>query len=124
MATVTKTGERRADAGAWKDRLDTISIGGTTYLRRTQVASFKRKNGTVAATTATINVFDRKTLAPISRLFRQHVMSTGQDVVDKITFTRNAVTVASTANGKTVVRKSGSNRPAFDFYGGLYAVGW
>jgi len=124
MTTVAATGERRVDAGTWTDRLQTIVIDGKSYLQRTQIATFKRKNGQVGATTETINVFDPNTLAPISRRFTQHIASTGKNSIDETTFVGDALTTKSTSSGKTTVTTSRSKTRAFDFYGGVYALLW
>jgi hypothetical protein len=124
MATVSKTGERRADAGTWTDRLERVTIGGKSYFKRTQIASFKRKNGAVGATTETVNIFDARTLAPMSRTFKQRVVTTGQTSTRAVRFDPGLTIVTTTASGKTHVTTTRSSRHAFDFYGGVYALIW
>ena len=88
------------------------------------MATFKKKNGAVGATTETINVFDAQTLAPISREFQQHVVAPSKDVIYKDTFADRLVTLETSENGKTVVKRVRTNASAFDFYGGVYALLW
>jgi hypothetical protein len=122
MKVVAPEGTVLEDAGTWADQLEAVSIGGRPCWKRTQFATFKRKTGEVAATTRTVNVFDGKTLVPISREFERHMVG-GEDSKLKITFRGNSMKIENTEKGKTEVREVPATE-AFDFYGGVYALLW
>ncbi|SRR6266404_2361533 len=84
--------------------------------------SFKGKTGEVAATTRTLNVFDAKTLAPITREFERHMVG-GDDSKLTIIFRGNSMKIENTEKGKTETREVPTTE-AFDFYGGVYALLW
>src|SRR5215813_13651607 len=122
MKVVRPDGNVLEDAGTWTDQLEAVSMDGKTCWKRTQSAAFKRKTGQVAATTKTVNVFEAKTMAPVSREFERHIAG-GDDSKLKITFQRNSMTVESTEKGKSEVHEFATSN-AYDFYGGVYALLW
>jgi hypothetical protein len=122
MQVTKKDGETIADAGIWRDQLEAVHFAGRACWKRTQVATFKKKDGTVAATHVTINVFDRRTLAPVSREFRSERPG-APDSSTRINFTPRSLTI-ETAEGPKQDRRVARVEPAFDFDGGLYAVLW
>src|SRR5213075_1726393 len=69
MHITTKDGIDIPDGGIWKDKLELVQYGGRQCWKRTQEASFKKKDGSLAGTNLTINIFDRKTIAPLYREF-------------------------------------------------------
>jgi len=110
------------DAGLWKDQLEAVEFAGHQGWKRTQDATFKKQDGSIAGHNITINIFDRSTMAPLYREFRS--MRPGQPDKDvRITFSSVGLHIESTEAGKTASSdvKAG---PAFDFDGGLYAVLW
>jgi len=121
MTVIKPDGTVLPDVGVWEDSLEVVNLNGRECFQRTQVARYKR-NGEVVATTTTINVFDRKTMAPISRSFGRHGGPAG-DRKQAITFGKDSMKVDTTVNGKSEVRDVPATS-AFDFYGGLYAVLW
>jgi len=122
MKVVKPDGTILEDAGTWTDQLEAVSIDGKQCWKRTQSATFKRKTGEVAATTKTVNVFDVKTMAPVSREFERHIAG-GDDSKSKITFHHNSMMVENTEKGKSEVHEVGTSS-AYDFYGGVYALLW
>ena len=122
MEVTRKDGTTNHDAGLWRDRFEVIDIDGKAYGVRIQDAAFKNAAGQVAATTRTVNVFERRTMAPVTRSFERHV--TGQpDSSVHIAFKPNSVTLESSRDGKSE-RKKLAVVPAFDFDGGMYALLW
>jgi len=122
MSVTTKDGITRQDAGIWRDRFEVIEIAGKEYGLRLQGASFKNKDGEVVATTKTTNVFERSTMAPITREF----VSAKAGVIDEITrvdFNLGSVSVATTKDGKAQKKRAAAEL-AFDFDGGMYALIW
>jgi hypothetical protein len=122
MQVTKKDGTTNADAGLWKDRFEVIDIDGKQYGVRVQDAIFKAKNGGIAATTRTVNVFERKTMAPVMRRYERHVTGK-EDSSVHIAFKRGQMALESRAGGKIETRNIAAE-PAFDFDGGLYALLW
>jgi len=122
MKVVRPDGTVLEDAGTWTDQLESVSISGRPCWKRTQFATFKRKTGEIAATTRTVNVFDARTLTPISREFERH-MAGGDDSELRIIFHGNSIKIENVEKGKTGVREVPTTK-AFDFYGGVYALLW
>jgi hypothetical protein len=122
MKVVGPDGTALEDAGTWTDQLESASVDGRSCWKRTQSATFKRKTGEIAATTRTVNVFDAKTLAPISREFERHMVG-GEDSKLTITLHGNSMKIENTEKGKTETREVPTTE-AFDFYGGVYALLW
>ena len=120
MSILTRDGKTVPDLGTWSDELDVVKIAGREYLRRTQIAHFIR-DGQPLGETKTVNVFDPKTLAPVSRWFERHT-SKGGDSVVKIDFGLRSLKMESTENGKTETKDVPVDVPAYDFYGGLYGI--
>lgn len=119
---VTRGGETNHDAGLWKDRFEVIDIDGKSYGVRFQDATFKNKAGNVAATSRTVNVFDRRTMAPVTRYYERHAVGK-DDARVHIAFRAKAMTVTTGTDGRESPKKF-SVAPAFDFDGGLFALLW
>src|SRR5215470_2583280 len=81
MQVTKKDGTTNRDAGLWKDRFEVIDIDGRAYGVRIQDATFRNATGEVAATTRTINIFDRRTMAPVTRSYERHVAGKGDSSV-------------------------------------------
>src|SRR5258708_15266522 len=122
MEVAKKDGTTNHDAGVWKDRFEIIDIDGKSYGVRIQDATFKSANGEVAATTRTINIFERRMMAPVTRFYERHLIGKEASSVH-IAFKPNAMSLESSADGKTE-KTERSVSPAFDFDGGLYALLW
>jgi len=122
MQVTKKDGSVNSDVGLWRDRFEVIDIDGKEYGVRIQDATFKGKNGTVAATTRTINVFERRTMAPVTRWYERHVNGQ-EDSSVHIAFKRGWMALES-RNGDKVETKNIAVEQAFDFDGGLYALLW
>jgi hypothetical protein len=122
MQLTKKDGTINSDAGLWKDRFEVIDIDGKEYGVRIQDATFKGKNGAIAATTRTINVFERRTMAPVTRWYERHVIGR-EDSSVHIAFKQGWVSLKS-RTGDKVRRKHIAVDQAFDFDGGLYALLW
>ena len=122
MKVVRPDGSALEDAGTWTDQLEAVSIDGKQCWKRTQSAKFKKSTGEVAATTKTVNVFDARSMAPISREFERHIVG-GDDSKLRITFSRNSMTVENTEKGKSEVHEIAASN-AYDFFGGVYALLW
>jgi hypothetical protein len=122
MQVTKKDGTTNSDAGLWKDRFEVIDIDGRHYGVRIQDATFKGKNGDIAATTRTVNVFERGTMAPVTRWYERHVTGKEESSVH-IAFKRGSMAVESREGNKTETR-SALVQPAYDFDGGLYALLW
>ena len=122
MQVTRKDGTVNHDAGLWRDRLELIDIKGKTYGVRFQDATFKNKDGVVVGTTHTVNVFDRATMAPVTRSFERHMVGKEGSSVN-IAFEPHKMKLETTADGKTE-KKDFRVEPAFDFDGGLYALLW
>jgi hypothetical protein len=122
MSVVKADGSVIQDAGNWTDELKVVQIDGKFALQRTQLATFKKRTGEVAATTRTVNVFECKTLAPLLRAFERH-LSGGGDSSVSIKFGAGSIRLERVEDGKAEI----SDLPAttaFDFYGGIYALLW
>jgi hypothetical protein len=121
--SITKPDGTVADAGDWSDQLEAVTMDGKSCLKRTQVARFKKKDGSVAVTNTTVNVFEKKTFAPVLRTFESHGGPNGDSQV-KIKFTPHSMTIDSVNGGKSETKEVPLKSQAFDFNGGLYAVLW
>jgi len=113
MTMVKPDGDVVQDAGNWKDELEAVEINGKPALQRTQMATFKKRNGEVGATTRTINIFDRKTLAPLSRAYEKHIRG-GSDSSLSIKFGADSMKLENTENGKSEVKELPTTA-AYDF---------
>jgi hypothetical protein len=122
MQVMKRDGTTNSDAGLWKDRFEVIDIDGKQYGLRIQDATFKRNNGDIAATTRTVNVFERRTMAPVTRLYERHVIGK-EDSSVHIAFKRGSMVLES-RNGHKIETKNIAVQPAFDFDGGLFALLW
>ncbi len=121
VSVTTPQGKQNPDAALWTDELEYVQINGRRLLQRTQIATFKQA-GQIVGTTTTVNVFDPKTMAPVSRSFARHVSKTGAEDSTKIQFHDHALLFEHTADGKTTSQEVKLETAAFDFYGGLYGL--
>ena len=113
--TYTKPSGESIDAATWSDEVVRLRLNGRALLRRTQVAKYNR-NGIVMTT---VNVFDPKTMAPVSRDFRD-----SRGPLKQIEFDGRAIKYRGTSSPGGEV-KAGAARldlPVFDFYGGLWGL--
>ena len=122
MSVTTAEGKVLEDAGTWTDEMVAVTVEGRACWKRVQVATYKAKNGEVRATSKTVNTFDRRTLAPVYREFEKRVAGNENTRV-KISFSEKSLKIESTEQGHTEVKELPAS-PAFDFYGGVYAVLW
>jgi hypothetical protein len=122
LSVTTADGKKLEDAGTWTDEMTAVTVDGRVCWKRTQFATYKAKNGEVRATSKTINTFDRRTLAPVYREFEKRVAGYENTRV-KISFGEKSLKIESTEQGHTEVKEL-TTSPAFDFYGGVYAVLW
>lgn len=122
MQITAKGGTSPRNAGIWRDRFEVIDIAGKSYGIRLQDASFLNAAGEVAATTKTLNVFDRATMAPVTRAYERHV-SGKADSITRIAFAARQLKLDKFDDGKSISVKR-KVEPAFDFDGGLYALLW
>jgi hypothetical protein len=120
MKVWTKDGRSNPNAGVWKDRLEAVRYAGRECWKRTQEATFRKKDGSLAAVHTTVNIVDRRTLEPLFREFRAQ-RENAQAETTRIRFERGALRIETTSEGKTEARIAQS-APAFDYDGGLYAV--
>jgi hypothetical protein len=121
VSVTTPQGKQNPDAALWTDKLEYVQVNGRKCLQRTQVATFKQDGQSVGSTT-TVNVFDPKTMAPVSRSFTRHVSKTGADDLTKVQFRDHTAFFEHTADGKTTSQNAKLDPEAFDFYGGLYGL--
>jgi hypothetical protein len=121
VSVTTPQGKQNPDAALWTDKLEYVQVNGQKCLQRTQVATFKQDGQSVGSTT-TINVFDPKTMAPVSRSFTRHISKTGADDVTKVQFRDHVALFEHTADGKTTSQDAKLDPAVFDFYGGLYGL--
>jgi hypothetical protein len=121
VSVTTPQGKQNPDAALWTDDLEYVQVDGRKCLQRTQVATFRQDGQTVGNTT-TVNVFDPKTMAPVSRSFARHVSKTGADDLTKVQFRDHMALFEHTVDGKTTRQDAKLDPAAFDFYGGLYGL--
>ena len=122
MSVTTADGKVLDDAGTWTDEMEAVTVEGRACWKRTQVATYKARNGEVRATSKTVNTFDRRTLAPVYREFEKRVAG-NENTRTKISFSEKSLRIESTEQGNTEVKDLPAS-PAFDFYGGVYAMLW
>jgi len=122
MSVTTADGKVLDDAGSWTDEMEAITVEGRACWKRTQVATYKARNGEVKATSKTVNTFDRRTLAPLRREFEKRVAGS-ENMRTSISFSETSLRIESTEQGNAEVKDLPAS-PAFDFYGGVYAVLW
>ena len=121
VSVTTPAGKQNPDAALWTDQLEFVKVDGRECLQRTQVATFK-KNGEMVGKTTTVNIFNPKTLAPVSRSFTRHVEKSGTDESTHIEFHGRELHFEHAGDGKTDTEDVKLETPAFDFYGGLYGL--
>lgn len=113
--TYSKPGREPIDAATWSDEVEAINVGGRALLKRTQVAKYSRRDITIT----TVNVFDPRTLAPISRDFKQSDgtyahLDFGEHTIKS---QRMAVPGGEVTQGQVTL-----DTPVFDFFGGMYGL--
>jgi hypothetical protein len=101
--------------GAWTDELSKIDINGRHLLKRTQMADYAKYN----IVTTYVNVFDPKTMAPVSMDFKRS--DTGEWAHRDFEGTRVTYRRGSTA-GETKTGRLDMKDPIFDYNGGMYGV--
>jgi hypothetical protein len=113
--TYEKPGSEPIDAATWTDEVEAVTIGGRSLLKRTQIATYKRREITVT----TINVFDPQTMAAVSRDFK-----TSNGTFNHIEFNANSIKYrrVETPGGQVKEGDEHLDAPVFDFYGGLYGL--
>jgi hypothetical protein len=121
VSVTTPAGKENPDAALWTDQLEFVKIDGHQCLQRTQIATFK-KDGAVIVKNTTVNVFNPKTMAPISRSFTSHLEKTGADDSTHIEFHDRELHFEHTGDNKIDTQDVKLDAPAFDFYGGLYGL--
>ncbi len=102
--------------GTWTDELVETEIGGRRLLKRMQMADYAKYN----IVTAYVNVFDPKTMAPISQDFKRS--DTGEWAhrdFDRasVKFRRQSSSQAKLETGELKL-----STPIFDYNGGMYGV--
>ncbi|HTS13698.1 MAG TPA: hypothetical protein VMH00_16380 [Candidatus Limnocylindrales bacterium] len=122
MTRTLPNGQVLEDAGTWNDELTVVTMEGKDCLQRTQTAAFRGSDGETKATTRNVNVFDRKTFAPLLRIYEKHVAG-GEDSKLTIRFGTKSMRIETVENRKMETREAPTGA-AFDFYGGVYAVLW
>ena len=120
LSIIGQGGKTYPDVGTWSDQLEFVRADGRDCLQRTQIARFK-KDGQLLATTTTINIFDPRTMAPISRSFTKHPEK-GGDEITQVVFRDAAVHMEQTKDGKVESKDVTLETRPFDFYGGLYGL--
>jgi len=103
--------------GTWSDELSEIEVNGRHLLKRTQVANYAKYN----IITENINVFDPKTMAPVSMEFKRsdtaewvHRDFDGSNV----NFRRRK----SANETKVETGQLKMTEPVFDYHGGMYGL--
>jgi hypothetical protein len=117
----TPAGKETANAATWKDELKPVTRNGVACLERIQRATF-RKDGKIAGTTETVNVFSRQTLAPVSRSYIRHASEPGQEENTRLEFDGLSVHLRQDSNGRVTDRNVQMSQLVFDFYGGMYGL--
>lgn len=122
VSVTSADGKEFPEAANWTDQLESVVVNGRRCLRRTQVATFKKKSGEVVGSTTNIDVFDAKTMAPVSRLFTRRAEKGNREETTRVEFREHSVHFEHAADGKTDSQDAKMEMPAFDFYGGLYGL--
>lgn len=103
--------------GTWTDELAAIDVHGRSLLKRTQMADYAKYN----IVTSYVNVFDPKTLAPISQDFRRS--DTGEWAHRDFDKSRVIYQRGGPENkGKKETGQIDLNEAIFDYNGGMYGV--
>ncbi len=103
--------------GTWTDELSAIELNGRPLLKRTQLANYAKYG--IASTN--INVFDPKSMAPVSLEFRRS--DTGEWAQRE--FNGAAVTYRRRKSAEAAKDDTGQlkmEEPVFDYNGGMYGV--
>jgi hypothetical protein len=103
--------------GTWTDELATVEVNGLRLLKRTQLADYAKYN----IVTNYVNVFDPKTMAPVSMDFKRS--DSGEWAhrdfeSSRVKYRRgNSEEIAKTQNGQIELKE-----PVFDYNGGMYGI--
>jgi hypothetical protein len=113
--TYSKPGREPIDAATWSDEVEVLQTDGRSLLKRTQIAKYNRRDITIT----TINVFDPRTLAPISRDLRR-----SNGTLNHIDFDGSSIKFRRVESPGGDVKEGAVHFdvPVFDFYGGLYGL--
>jgi hypothetical protein len=104
-------------AGTWTDELAGVDVNGRHLLKRTQMADYAKYN----IVSTYVNVFDPKTMAPVSQDFTRS--DTGEWAHRDFESTRvkyrrgNSANAANAQSGQIDLKE-----PVFDYNGGMYGV--
>jgi hypothetical protein len=103
--------------GTWTDELAPVEIDGRHLLKRTQMADYAKYN----VVSTYVNVFDPKTMAPVSMDFKRNDTGewTHRDFENTVVKYRR---VDSTDETKTQTGQLEMKEPIFDYNGGMYGV--
>ena len=103
--------------GTWSDELVAVEINGQHLLKRTQMADYAKYN----VMTTYVNVFEPKTMAPISMDFKRS--DTGEWAHRDFENARVKYRRGSSADpAKTQTGQLDLKEPIFDYNGGMYGV--
>ena len=103
--------------GTWTDELAAVEIDGRRLLKRTQMADYAKYN----IVTTYVNVFDPKTMAPVSQDFTRN--DTGEWAHRDFESARVKYRRGNSAEGaKTQSGQIELKEPVFDYNGGMYGV--
>ena len=103
--------------GTWTDELAAVGIDGRHLLKRTQMADYAKYN----IVTTYVNVFDSKTMAPVSMDFKRS--DTGEWAHRDFDGPRVKYRRAdSGAEAKTQTGQLEMKEPIFDYNGGMYGL--
>jgi hypothetical protein len=113
--TYSKPGREPVDAAIWSDEVEVLQADGRLLLKRTQIAKYNKRD----ITTTTINVFDPRTMAPISREFRRN-----DGTFNHIDFDGTSIKYRRVGSPGGDVEQGDVHfeAPVFDFFGGLYGL--
>lgn len=103
--------------GTWTDELATVDVDGRHLLKRTQMADYAKYN----IVTTYVNVFDPKTLSPVSMDFKRS--DTGEWAHRDFESTRVIYRRGDSGDAtKTQTGQLDMKEPVFDYNGGMYGI--
>ena len=102
--------------GMWTDELKDVNVGSRKLLKRTQTADYAK----YGLMTTYVNVFDSKTMAPVSQEFKRS--DTGETAHrdfdgSTVRYSRKTTEQAATETGELKLQN-----PIFDYNGGMFGV--
>jgi hypothetical protein len=113
--TYAKPGREPVDAATWTDEVEAVKIGGRSLLKRTQVATYPKRG----LTTTLINIFDPRTMAPVSRDYKRNDGTFNHIEFEGISIKYRRV---ETPGGEVKQGDAHLDVPVYDFFGGLYGL--